>query len=119
MGLLERWDERNQRVLERQNMDRTGGIAEFEAGGVDYVIRVEPTGLVESPLPVLSFVALTFTTLRRLARRDRTWTVSVRRRGDDPFGAVAHREVLPSRDQASARAADLIATARTGKQPWA
>src|ERR687897_2097491 len=27
-------------------MDRTGGIAEFEAGGVDYVIRVEPTGLV-------------------------------------------------------------------------
>lgn len=87
-------------------------------GGVDYIARVEPTGLMESPLPVFSFIALTFTMIRSWIRRDSTWTITVRKRADDPFGDVIHREVLPSRQLASTRADELVREARSGDAVW-
>jgi hypothetical protein len=53
-----------------------GGVTEVSSGGVDYVIRMEPTGLMESSLPTVSSLAYAFAALRRLVRRDRTWTIS-------------------------------------------
>jgi hypothetical protein len=92
-----------------------GGVTEVSSGGVDYVIRMEPTGLMESSLPTLSSLARACAALRRLVRRDRTWTITVRKRSDDPFGPVTHREVAPSRDDAAQRAAVVVARVRAGE----
>ena len=96
----------------------TGGVTELSSGGVDYVVRTEPTGLMESPVTTLSSIASTFTALRRLVRRDRTWAIAIRRRSDDPFGPTVHREVLPSREDAVRRTEDILSLVQAGNPPW-
>jgi hypothetical protein len=93
----------------------TGAVTEVSCGGITYVIRSEPTGMMESPVTTLSSVAQAFAAARRLIRRDRTWTIAVRKRSDDPFGPTVHREVAPSRETAMDRAQEVEALLRSGE----
>jgi hypothetical protein len=93
-------------------------LTEIRADGIDYVVRTGPTGVMDSALPMLSFIALTFTTIRRWLRRDSTWTIAVRKRADDPLGPDVHQEVLQSREAASQRLPELLKEARAGHPAW-
>ena len=93
----------------------TGSVTEVSRCGVGYVIRTEPTGVSDSPLTTLSSVAQAIAVTRRLLRRDRTWTIAVRERSEDPFGATVRLETAPSREAARRRTQELEASVRSGE----
>ena len=87
-------------------------------GGDAYVIRAEPTGMPEGVASLSVWVELVVE-LRRRFTRNRTWTVLVRRRIDDPFGVVIHQEVLADEMRSKARVEELAREIRSGTMPWA
>ena len=62
-------------------------LDEAVRAGESYVIRAQPTGMPRGVASLSSWVEL-LVDLRHLLLRDRTWTVLVRRKPDDPFGVV-------------------------------
>ena len=86
--------------------------------GDAYVIRAEPTGMPRGVGSLSVWVELVVE-LRRRFTRNRTWTLFVRRRVDDPFGVVIHQEVVADERQAKARVEDLAREIRSGTMPWA
>ncbi len=85
-------------------------------GAKNYVIRAEPTGMPQGLGSLSVWVELAIR-VRRLLTHDRTWTVRVRRKADDPFGDVVHQEVAPDKNLARARVAELKEEIRTGRLP--
>lgn len=81
-----------------------------------YVIRAEPTG-VPTGVGSLSIWIELLVQVRRLLTRDRSWTVRVRRRDDDPFGAIALEETVPDEIRARARTVELKQQIESGRFP--
>lgn len=92
-------------------------LDEAVRAGESYVIRAQPTGMPRGVASLSSWVELVVD-LRRLLLRDRTWTVLVRRRPDDPFGVVIHHEVVVDEKRAGARVGELAREIRSGTIPW-
>jgi hypothetical protein len=86
--------------------------------GDAYVIRAKPTGMPSGVASLSSWVELVVD-VRRLVTRNRTWTVLVRRRADDPFGVVIHEEVVVDEKHAQARVEEVALEIRSGTIPWA
>ncbi len=93
-------------------------IDETVFGGDSYVIRAEPSGMPRGVASLSTWVELVVD-LRRLVTRDRTWTVLVRRRADDPFGVVIHEEVVVDEKRAQARVEEVAREIGSGSIPWA
>jgi len=87
-------------------------------GADAYVIRAEPTGMPEGVASLSVWVEL-LVELRRRFTGNRTWTLRVRRRVDDPFGVVIHEEVVADEMRAKARVEELAREIRSGTMPWA
>lgn len=106
----------------RRSANMTGVVSEYldEAvlGGDSYVIRAKPTGMPRGVASLSTWVEAVVG-IRRLFARDRTWTVMVRRRAEDPFGVVIHEEVLVDEKRAQARVEELAREIRSGTTPWA
>ncbi len=81
-----------------------------------YVIRAEPSG-VPGGVGSLSIWIELLAQIRRLLTRERSWTVRVRRRDDDPFGAIIHEETVPDGIQARAKVQELKQQIESGRFP--
>ena len=93
-------------------------LDEAVLGGDSYVIRAQPTGMPRGVASLSSWVELAVD-VRRLVTRERSWTVLVCRRADDPFGVVIHEEVVVDEKRAQARVEEVAREIRSGAIPWA
>ncbi len=93
-------------------------LDEAVCGGDSYVVRANPTGMPRGVASLSAWVELAVD-LRRIFARNRTWTVLVRRRADDPFGVVIHEEVVIDEKRAQERVEEVAREIRSGAIPWA
>jgi hypothetical protein len=121
MGLFDRMDARNQRVVERQNQQEHERLAELKKScfkvsspdGRTLTILAQPSGhpfrFVEGGadwldiviLPTMRLIAL----LRNRYQYHGGWTVAVIKEGR--WGKIQTKERLPSKDAAQVRARDV------------
>jgi hypothetical protein len=70
----------------------------LEADGPEgrFVIRAEPQGVSTASLLLFNWWWL-WSLVRRKARRDHAWVISIRARMDDPLGKPLYQETVPSK----------------------
>lgn len=99
-------------------MARPPEMTDIRVNGEQLLIRTEPVGTPQG----IGNASSTYTALslawHRVVRRDRRWSLRVRRFSDDPTGPILHEEYAPDASSAARQLDALVERLRSGDVPW-